>query len=166
MGGADAPGIGARAAGLRVGRAAAPPSVRRRRQAGDVSGLEVGAGAVQACRMAPLAGSVAGDVDDNFHHQLGFTSMTFNVSLVPHLAENDQPVHGWPGHAGASSAPTVLSAAWTRVVVRPMYRRRPWSSYLPSGRLRGAATGPVTAPTAASVASRTLYFIQPLTDGS
>jgi len=46
--------------------------VRRRRQAGDVGRGEVGAGAMPACGVAPPAGSVAGDVDADFHHQLGF----------------------------------------------------------------------------------------------
>jgi hypothetical protein len=35
----------------------------------------------------------------------------------------------------------------------------------PSGRPRGAVREPVTAPTIASVVSRTLYFCQPLPDG-
>ncbi|UXX98097.1 hypothetical protein N7U49_48300 (plasmid) [Streptomyces sp. AD2-2] len=50
-------------------------------------------------------------------------------------------------------------------MVRPAYCRRPWSSYLPSSSVRGAVREPVTAPTIASLVSRTLYFSQPLTDG-
>lgn len=42
------------------------------RSSGGRRGGEVGAGAVQACGVAPPAGSVAGDVDADFHHQLGF----------------------------------------------------------------------------------------------
>jgi hypothetical protein len=41
-------------------------------QGGDVGGREVGAGAVQTCGVAPPAEGVAGDVDADFHHQLGF----------------------------------------------------------------------------------------------
>ncbi|MFG2386255.1 hypothetical protein [Streptomyces avermitilis] len=47
--------------------------------------------------------------------------MTFNVSLVPHPAENDQPIQGWPRRGGAGSPPTVLPTARVRVVVRPVY---------------------------------------------
>lgn len=65
-------GIGCRRCSSRVGRGrrAAPPSLRRR-QVGDIGGGEVGAGAVQTCGVAPPAGGVAGDVDADFHHQLG-----------------------------------------------------------------------------------------------
>jgi hypothetical protein len=59
----------------------------------------------------------------------------------------------------------VLPVARARVVLRPVYCRRPWASYLPSRRLRGEVSGPVTPPTIASVVSRVLYFSQPLTDG-
>jgi hypothetical protein len=87
------------------------------------------------------------------------------VSWVPHPAENDQPVQGCPGGAGASSPTMMLLGAWGRVVVRPVHRRCPWSSYLPSSRLRGEMRGAMTAPTIASALSRTRYFSQPLTDG-
>jgi hypothetical protein len=42
------------------------------RQAGDVGGGEVRAGVVPARGMVPSAGGVTGDVDADFHHQLGF----------------------------------------------------------------------------------------------
>ncbi|WP_261384185.1 hypothetical protein [Streptomyces sp. T12] len=44
--------------------------------------------------MPPPAGGVAGDVDADFHHQLGFHQRAFSFSWLPHPAENDQPVHG------------------------------------------------------------------------
>jgi hypothetical protein len=77
--------------------------------------------------------------------------VTFSVLRLPHPAENDQPVQGWPRRHGASRPATVTLAARARVVVRPVYCRRPSSSYLPSSRLLGAARGPVTAPTIASL---------------
>ncbi|AXE75860.1 hypothetical protein C5746_01420 [Streptomyces atratus] len=51
------------------------------------------------------------------------------------------------------------------MVVRPVYCGRPSASDLPSSRLRGAARGPLAAPTMASVVSRTLCFCQPLANG-
>ena len=73
MGGADA--AGDRGALARVarrrGRHARAASVRRRRPTGDVGGGEVGAGTVQACGVAPLAGGITGDIDADFHHQPG-----------------------------------------------------------------------------------------------
>ncbi|WND15878.1 hypothetical protein [Streptomyces violaceus] len=87
----------------------------------DIGGREVGAGAVQACEVAPPAAGVAGDVDADLHDQLGCTSVTVNVWLVPHPAENDQPVHGCPGVAGASRPATALPVARARLVVRPVY---------------------------------------------
>ncbi|MET7738519.1 hypothetical protein ABZT02_45835 [Streptomyces sp. NPDC005402] len=71
-----------------------PPSVRRRRQAGDVGEGEVGAGAVQACGLAPPAGAVPGDVDADFHHQLRFHQRDVQRLPAAHPAEKDQPVHG------------------------------------------------------------------------
>ncbi|WND23628.1 hypothetical protein [Streptomyces violaceus] len=71
--------------------------------------------------MAPPAAGVAGDVDADLHDQLGCTSVTVNVWLVPHPAENDQPVHGCPGVAGASRPATALPVARARLVVRPVY---------------------------------------------
>ncbi|MDF3143040.1 MULTISPECIES: hypothetical protein [unclassified Streptomyces] len=46
--------------------------------------------------------------------------MTFNVWLVPLLAENDRPVQGRPRRTGASRQATVPVAVWARVVVRPV----------------------------------------------
>ncbi len=43
--------------------------------------------------------------------------------------------------------------------------KAPLSVVLPSSSVRGAAREPVTAPTIASLVSRTLYFSQPLSDG-
>lgn len=57
-------------------------SVRRGRQAGDVAGGEVGAGTVPACGMSPPAGGVAGDVDADFHHQLGFHQRDVELLLA------------------------------------------------------------------------------------
>ncbi|MGR6974971.1 hypothetical protein ACU639_36170 [Streptomyces cynarae] len=48
----------------------------------------------------------------------------------------------------------MLLVVWGRVVVRPVYCRRPPSSYLWSRGLLGAAREPVTVPTIASVVSR------------
>ncbi|MFK4106861.1 hypothetical protein ACI2L1_43835 [Streptomyces sp. NPDC019531] len=44
--------------------------------------------------MAPSVSSVAGGIDADFHHQLGFHQRLFSVSRLPHPAENDQPVDG------------------------------------------------------------------------
>ena len=49
--------------------------------------------------------------------------------------------------------------------MRPVYWKWPMVSYLPSRSVRGAVAGPVTAPTMASVVSRTLYFNHPLAEG-
>lgn len=73
MGDADAPGIGARS----VGCASAGPPRRATVSAAVTLGGgrrwgEVGAGAVPTCGMSPASGGVAGDVDADFHHQLGF----------------------------------------------------------------------------------------------
>lgn len=78
--GLRARGSGRTRFGLCVGGAAAPC----RRQVGYVGGGEVEAGAV------PATGGVTGDVDADFHHQLGFHQR--DIQCLP--AENDQPLHG------------------------------------------------------------------------
>jgi hypothetical protein len=55
-----------------TGCASAGPPRLWRCHAGDIGGGQVGAGTVQACGMAPPAGGIAGDVDADFHHQVGF----------------------------------------------------------------------------------------------
>ncbi len=96
----------------------------------------------------------------------GRRSVTSSVSLVPHPAENDQPVQGCQGPAGARGPATVRPAFWVRVVVRSVYCSRPPSSYLLSSRLRGEARAPVTAPTIAlGRFPRHVHFRQPLAAG-
>jgi hypothetical protein len=51
---------------------------------------EVGAGAVPACGVVPPDGDVAGDVDAEFHHQLGFHQR--DVLLFPPAPCGEFPV--------------------------------------------------------------------------
>lgn len=96
----------------------------------------------------------------------GSTGATFSVSRLPHPALNDQPLHGGPHRAGASSPATGAAHCLGEGGGAAGDLRRPSLSYLPSSRLPGAAGEPVTAPTFASVVSRTLYFRPPRTEGS
>jgi hypothetical protein len=74
MGGAGA--AGDRGLPRPVARRPGPPRPRRVSAAVTSGGGhrrgEVGTGTVAACEVAPPAGGVAGDVDADFHHQLGF----------------------------------------------------------------------------------------------
>lgn len=74
MGGTAAAGDRGALSSLRVGRGrrvrAASPG--QRREAGKAVGGEVGRGAMPACGVAPPAGGIPGDVDADFHHQIGF----------------------------------------------------------------------------------------------
>ncbi|MFF4963148.1 hypothetical protein [Streptomyces sp. NPDC001222] len=71
--------------------------------------------------MAPPAGGIAGDVDADFHHLLGFHQR--DVQRLPAAPpEGERPARPrMLAPAGASSPATVLLAAWARVVVRPVY---------------------------------------------
>jgi hypothetical protein len=99
-GGADA--VGDRGA-LTGYASAGPPRPAAVSAAVMSGGGEFEVRTVPACGMSPPAGSVAGDVDADFHHRLGSTSVTFSFSRLPNPAENVHPVHGCPLPAGATA---------------------------------------------------------------
>jgi hypothetical protein len=115
--------------------------------------------------VAPAAAGVAGDVHANLNDQLGLherDSQRLSGAPpggerpagpgVPRLARGEVAADRVAGGSGeGGGAADVLQTSL--VVV---------SACNP----RGDATGPVTAPTIASVVSRTLYFSQPRTPGS
>lgn len=83
-----------------VARRRGSPRSRRRQCGGDVRrGTSAGERSGRArwrragCRVAPSAGDVAGDVDADFHHRLGFHQRDVQSLPAAHPAEND-PVHG------------------------------------------------------------------------
>ncbi|MEV7864247.1 hypothetical protein AB0O86_37220 [Streptomyces hirsutus] len=94
--------------------------------------------------MAPLAGGVAGAVDADFHHQLGFHQRDDQVFLA--------------------ATPGGERPARPRMTVPPRSEQVGNRDTCRSGE-GGAAGEPVTAPTIASLVSRILYFCQPLTEG-
>jgi hypothetical protein len=94
-------------------------------EGGDVTGGDIGAGAMPSCGMAPAPGTISRDVDANLYHQLGLHDSDVQCLARAPPAENVQLVHGCSLPAGASSAARARPAASGSVVVRPVYRSRP-----------------------------------------
>jgi hypothetical protein len=63
------------------------------------------------------AGGAADDVTPTSTTSSGSTSVTFNISRLPHPAENDQSVQGCPGRTGGNRPANVLLAVQARLTV-------------------------------------------------
>jgi hypothetical protein len=69
----------------------------------------------------PAAGGVAGDVDADFHHQLGFHQRDVQRLAVAHPAEKASPSMEARAEPGAGLPATAVPADRASVVVRPTY---------------------------------------------
>ncbi len=134
----------ASAGGLR----AVPPSVWRRCSAGDLGGREVRAGAVQASGVAPPARGVAGDVDADFNHQLGFHQRDVSTAAPP---------------GGKRPANALAAARACLVAGTDSPRCRTWSRKLEPCTECGRPSGQTTAERAIKTSGALQCWIRPPT---